>query len=173
MGDYVPMTVMGAYEVFTSDEMMEEIMADGDPRYPVLEYDALLPLLGDDEAMKEGSKLWLRPTRESYMFYVNSSYPNKDATNIERELNNKLSSNPPSSADEAKEMLADATNGISFKIKRAVKAGDELLGWYPIPKDATNGCDEGDETGSGREKRQRTSLRSSVDGGAPVAGVEA
>lgn len=98
-GDNVSMTVMGAYEVYTVDEMIAAIDEDGDPRYPVLEPDALNALLNDDQVVKEGSKLWLRPTRESFMFYVNSSFPRQEAANIERE-SSKLHKQPPSSADE-------------------------------------------------------------------------
>ncbi|CAB1103460.1 unnamed protein product [Ectocarpus sp. CCAP 1310/34] len=115
-------------------------------------------------AIKEGSKLWLRPTRESFMFYVNSSFPRQEAANIERE-SSKLHKQPPSSADEAKELLADPSNGISFKLARAVKKGEELLGWYPLPthNHADGGDQEGGATGSRRRgKRERRFLRSST-----------
>lgn len=62
--------------------------------------------------------------------------------------------------------MADPSNGISFRLARAVKKGEELLGWYPLPthNHADGGDQEGGATGSRRRgKRQRRFLRSSTN----------
>ncbi|CBN76081.1 expressed unknown protein [Ectocarpus siliculosus] len=161
-GGGVPMTAMGAYEILTLDEMIAEVNSDGDPRYPVLEYDNLVALLGDDEIVREGSKLWLRPTRESPLFYVNSSFPDAHLQNLLRE--SKLNENPPASADEAKKVLVEAAKGVSFRVSRTVRAGEELLIHYPVAPENSGDSSGEDGTGSqGREKRQRRSSRSSAE----------
>lgn len=155
------MPLMGHFEVHTPEEAFEMMLDDGVPRHPLLQASDFSGYLNTEEIASDDSTLWLKTSPMSFMYYMNSSFPNGEV-NVTRAA--PLTTNPPSK-ETVRSKLNDARNGIVFTTSRDLKAGEELLFHYPVPQAAEGAGGEGGSSAGDVGSPSRRSQRLRATGG--------
>lgn len=123
MDESMPLFVQGHFEVASPRELLEAVMLDHIPRFPVL---CDLDSVCTDEEKGSVKGKFLHPS--CFLYYMNSSCDSGVDENLRRKsiFETKLPTK-----DTARGLLVDADSGIAFEIKREVKKGEELLHFFP------------------------------------------
>lgn len=156
----------GQFELLTPPGVLQAIEGDGMPRYAVCHEKALASFLEDDveRAAATGLSLFLRLDPSCFLYYMTACDAEDPNEHVER--SDVLDTKDPTK-ETVHSLLADASNGVSFKLTRRIKKGEKLLHYFPSQasillmrkKMAQGGNAEGAGSGGvegGGEKRQTT-----------------
>lgn len=127
-----PIPLMGEFVIFDGEAQAEKAMLeDGVPRYEVCKRPQFVKMLESWEVSNDGANLYLNPKAVSFMYYLNSSDPRVEDTNVEPISAFVAHDAAPLDLNATRSLLRNANEGVVFKLTRIIGKGEELLGFYP------------------------------------------